>query len=353
MRLERVARELEKSDPIRSGPLSLRAVLEQRHSNGRFAAPHTVHQLLDGVADVATAASPEAPLAVSKNTWDAKRVALGRHDLPSANTIRRRIGLDWSEVLELAFTEPAKRSRWLAPRLKRAQFAGGDETICSGLRLIAHRLGTPLDRLSYDLEIAKVDAERVRRGRAPLNLPHSDTVIKRLRSWAGACELAGVEPARRKPPPHHRARPAVELLDEFISARGLLPYRNWFERWCRANDIPLGRDARRWDELVAAVRERRTARGEQTPAEPATRAELPTLPDKAGVGRARDRRVKRRSREDALASLRRYKERHLEPGQGPRQKHYMAAARKDRQLLAASTLERQGHFQDLCREAGI
>jgi hypothetical protein len=351
LRLERLERELEKPDGIASGPLSLRALSGQR-DKGRFVARHTTHELLDGIAEVARAASTK-PKTVSTRIWNEARLLAGREDLPTASAAYRRLGVPWPLVLELAFTAAAKRSRVLGTRVQQPDFRGDDETILSGLRLVAHRVQAPLDRITYDLERLKVDAERVRRGRAPLNLPHSQTVIKRLRSWADACRRAGIEPARAVPPPLHRARPAVELLDEFVSKHRLLPYRSWFEQWSRAMDIPLGRDARRWEVLVEALRERRAARGEETPFEAASRSSLPPIPDSQPVGRNRRRRAKRHGREEARASLRLYKKRHLRPGDEPRQKHYMAAARKDRELLSASVLERHGRFQDLCREAGL
>jgi hypothetical protein len=353
LRLERVARELEKPHRITPGPLSLRALSNERdEQTGRFAARHTTHELLDGVAEVALAASVPAR-SISKAAWNQSRDDLGRTDLPTADPIRRRLGVSWPLVLKLAFTAAAKRSRVLGNHTQRPDFKGDDETICSGLRMVAHRVKEPLDRLTYDFERIKLDEERARRGRPPLHLPHSDTIVKRLRSWVNACKLAGVEAARPVPPPTTRARPAVETLDEFISQTGLLPYRRWFEQWCRAKDIPLGRDARQWDEVVAAVRVRRSARGEKTPFEPATRASLPPIPEHERVGRSGARRPKRRTREEGLASLRRYKRRHLKAGQEPRQKHYYLVAKKDRELLAGSTIVKFGRFQDLCREAGI
>ena len=351
LRLELLAQELEKPDAERPGPLSLRA-LAGRDTNGRFAAALTVHELLDAVLDVASAAAPD-PQAASTRSWDRARTAAGRPELPTASTICRRLGLPWPTVLALALTEPAERSRSLGLLRKPQEFRGDDETVLASLRLVARRLNAPLGRLAYDIERLKVDTERVRRGRPPLNLPHSETVERRLRSWVRACELAGVEPASPVAPPLHRAKPAVELLDEFISETGLLPYRNWFERWCRGQDIPLGRDARRWDELVRAVRKLRRARGEKTPTKPASSLSLPSIPA-TDEGRSRSRRrPKRRTHAEVLASLRRYKECHLESGQQPRQKHYLVAAKKDDQLLAISTLVRHGRFQDLCREAGI
>jgi hypothetical protein len=351
LRLELLALELEKPDHRRLGPLPLRALPGQR-DHGRFAARHTTHELLDGVAEVARVASA-TPETVSTREWDKGKIAAGRDDLPTASAICRRLGVVWPLVLKLAFAPAATRGRVLGNHTQRPDFKGDDETIYSGLRLVAHRAQVPLDRLTYDFERVSVDAERARRGRSPLHLPHSDTVVKRLKSWVGACERAGVEPAPPTPPPHSRARPAIEMLDEFISERGLLPYRSWFESWCRAQDIPLGRDARRWDELVAAVRELRTARGEDTPHEPAPRSSLPPIPDHDRVAREGARRPKRRTREEVLASLRLYKTRHLKAGQEPRQKHYYHSAKKDRELLAGSTLIKHGRFQDLCRESGI
>ena len=68
----------------------------------------------------------------------------------------------------------------------------------------------------------------------------------------------------------------------------------------------------------------------------------PPIPDSDPVGRNRRRRAKRRDRDEAIASLQLYKERHLGPSKEPRQKHYMAAARKDRDLLTAGVLSRHG-----------
>jgi hypothetical protein len=351
LRLELLELELEKPDLQLPGPLPLRALPGQR-DKGRFTARHTTHELLDGIAEVAKAASRK-PKAVSTRAWNDARKTAGREDLPTASAICRRLSVGWPLVLKLAFTAPAKRGRVLGRHTQRPDFKGDDETICSGLRLVAHRVKEPLDRLTYDFERVKVDVERVRRGRAPLHLPTSETIVKRMKVWVNACRLAGIEAASPVPPPSKRARPAVETLDEFIAQTELLPYRNWFERWCQANDIPLGRDARRWDELVAAVRERRSARGEETPIDPSSRSSLPPIPEHKPVGRRGARRPKRRTREEGLDSLRLYKERYLKGGGEPRQKHYYRVAKKDRELLAGSTLIRMGRFQDLCREAGI
>ncbi len=61
----------------------------------------------------------------------------------------------------------------------------------------------------------------------------------------------------------------------------------------------------------------------------------------------------RHSREAILASLRRYGELHLPPGGMPRQKHYLAACRKDPKLIWPSAMTGHGRFHDLCLEAGI
>src|SRR5438874_12994549 len=127
LRLELLTQELEKPDAKLPGPLSLRA-LSGRDTHGRFAAPLTIHELLDAVTEVAAAASdhPEAP---STRAWDQARVETGRDGLPSASTICRRLGLPWETVLKLAFTEPAERSRSLGLLRKPQEFRGNDETV--------------------------------------------------------------------------------------------------------------------------------------------------------------------------------------------------------------------------------
>jgi hypothetical protein len=61
----------------------------------------------------------------------------------------------------------------------------------------------------------------------------------------------------------------------------------------------------------------------------------------------------RHSRAAILDSLRRYGALHLAPGCMPRQKHYMAAGRQDRELIWPGHFTRFGRFHDLCVEAGI
>ena len=102
--------------------------------------------------------------------------------------------------------------------------------------------------------------------------------------------------------------------------------------------------------VIAETRSIRAARGKLTPEHPRRTKHLPPLPDP----RPRVRRaVFRHSRDAILDSLRRYGELHLPPGAMPRQKHYMAACRKDRRLIWPGHFTRFGRFHDLCLEAGI
>ena len=73
LRLELLELELEKPDARVPGPLPLRALPGQR-DHGRFAARHTTHELLDGVAEVARVASA-TPGTVSAREWDSGRIA--------------------------------------------------------------------------------------------------------------------------------------------------------------------------------------------------------------------------------------------------------------------------------------
>ena len=101
----------------RAGSAPLRALPGQR-DHGRFAARHTTHELLDGVAEVARVASA-TPETVSTREWDKGRIAAGRDDLPTASWICRRLGVVWPLVLKLAF--PCQQAR---PRARQSHAAG-------------------------------------------------------------------------------------------------------------------------------------------------------------------------------------------------------------------------------------
>lgn len=316
--------------------------------NGRFRARHGVQALLDEVRGVllVAAGDRERAQAVSVRRFDAARP----EGIPSAQAVCSRLSVSWWQARQLALTKVAERGHLLGHFTRRPEFNGDDDLVQRGLRAVAHRIGEPLAAYAYDDAVEQMEKEQRRRRGGRPGLPHSSTIIERSGSWQAACERAGVRAVEVSGPPTRKAEPAVEVLDRFVTETGLLPPQKYLRPWARHHGVLLGRDSRRYRALVAELRERRRRRGETTPEKFADLADLPPLPEGATGRPGGGRGI---SRQEVLAALRLYAERHLDQGRLPRYKHYQAARRRDPQLVNASALRRHGRFQDLCREAGI
>lgn len=337
-------------------PVSPDAVAWVETVEGKRRAVVGGHALLDRVAEIVRAAAAEhgmAPEWVSKASFDAARDSLGIDDAPTAEAIRQRFDIGWRLVVQAALTDPANRGHFLGHRQRRPEAEWDPPTALHGVRRVARLLGKSPSVPDYDHAVEQIEAAADRNPFIPApDLPAAATLTKHFGSWAQVLAAAGLPPTQPTGPPSRRARPALETLDEFISAHGLLPQRSYFEDWCRAHDVPCGRDTKQWDQLVDAVRDHRTQRGEDTPTEATPARDCPALPDPPAT--PTNRAVKAgHSRDAALASLRRYGERYLTDGRLPRYKHYQACVGQDPELLAASVVARHGRFQDLCREAGL
>jgi len=323
---------------------------------GRFIPTIGPGSLLDGVADVALVAAsgdPALAVAISKSAWDRARREQERTNLPSAEAVRQRFGLAWPRIVELALTDRSQRTKLLG-QWDGSHFAGwgppGPEEARRALKAVTIRLGHVPAPFEYDEGARVIEAEsRRRRTGRPLLLPRSVYIVNEFKSWRAALQAADIElipsPAGPERPPT-----LVDALNQFVEEVGLLPTSGYFLEWCRRKDIPTARLGGGWAGVVADLRRQRAARGAPTPDCATSASNLPPLPTPAPRVR---RMTCRHSREAIIASLRRYGELHLPPGDMSRQKHYLAACRKDPNLIWPSGLARHGRFHDLCLEAGI
>lgn len=355
VRLDFLAEALN-STSAEAGPRSVVGMSGGRDSRGRFAAEISFNELLDRVALVAGAAAACAgegcsPLSVSKAAFDAARASEKELTLPSAEGVRKRLGIPWPRVLELAVGDRARRGLMLSVQSgqRRAQFTGEDADVLRALRAVAFAHGASPTPHVYDTISRGIQRRRRGRGLDTVGLPQSQVVIQRFRGWNAGLSAAGLEPLPPAgPPTPEKAVPAVELLDRCIRETGLLPSSRWLVRWCRAHGIPVSERALQpWQRTLAETRALRAKRGEHTPDKTAPASGYPTLPDRPEGLR------QPHSREAVIASLRRYGDKHLRIGERPRYKHYQAMAGRDPDLIAASVIGRHGRFQDLCAEAGL
>jgi hypothetical protein len=327
-------------------------------SAGRFVAALSGHALLDAVAEIArqAAAEPDLASAVSKRRFDLTRRALGRTDVPRADTIRQRLRRPWDQVLRAALAPAAERGHVLGRGHGReSEFIGPEALALAGLRSVAHALGGPPSSDAYDAELSRRGRARERRALAPLLLPVAATLIGRFGSWQKALAAAGLDAgqiAARAGQRTNRAPAAEQTLSALVDLVGVLPSLDYLERYCRAHSIPLGRDARPYAKLVERVRALRTGQAKPTPDTITPPRRCPPFPGPI-AGAARRPRAKGRPRTAILASLARYGERHLAPGQRPTERHYRACRELDPELISPSSFPAGERFQDLCREAGL
>lgn len=263
---------------------------------------------------------------------------------PPAESLRQRVGVPWPVVVACALAPAGERRRVLVPYIKAPDRPFVREVALAGMRA-AHLASGSASAVAYDQYLAELPKGHAER----LGLPTASTIAANLGSWIEACAQAGTITA--PPAPRvRRARPAVETLDELISETGLLPRRGYFEDRCRAYDIPVGREVRRWPELVAEVRTRRAARGDTTPDEATPARDWPPLPTSSPTRMGR-RMVRGYSHADAIGSLRRFLQVHWRSGERITERRYKAACALDPELLPASTMARHGRFQDLIAHA--
>lgn len=286
-------------------------------------------QLLDGVAAVIADAGG---VALSVRQFNALRSG-HTPPLPSAQAITKRLGASWPQVRDLALLDAPARAEKLGHLQadSHPEFPE-DSLLMRALRAAALRTDRLLNPDTYNRVRPSLEAD-LERASCLVRLPHPSSLESRFGSWRAALEWAGLEAPVAGPPAPRRAQPATQLLDEFIGEFGVIPPSSWFPGWCRAKGIPVGRDARRWKDVVARVRADRNARGLATPNRLAALDELPLVPHVADAPRKPKGPNGAYSREQVLDSLRRYRREHLAPGKNPTWRDYRAAAANDPKQL--------------------
>lgn len=305
---------------------------------------------------IAAAGSREAAAECSKNRFNRARRSLERLEVPTADTIRQRLRRPWEQVVRASLAPAGERGKILSQGHGRhAEFEGPEELVLTGLRSVCSTLEGVVTFDAYDAEVGHRNRRRARSKLAPLPLLSATSLVKRYGSWPQVLEAAGVKEADDAyvvSPRIARLPAAEETMSALVDELGILPAGSYLENYCRAMDIPLGRDARPFGQLMARVRALRASEGKPTPAEVTPPRLCPPLP--TPVGRtAATRRIRRRSLEEVLASLRLYRDEYLQTGAHPAERHYRACRRLDRRLISLKSFPEGRRFQELCREAGL
>lgn len=311
-----------------------------------------VNVLMVALAEIALSAthgcSAEAAR-LTKRAWDAERTRLGRDDVPRAESIRQRLGVSWVVALDIALGEAGGRLRLLglAGKSRFAESSLTVEEVLNGLRGAARRLGTYPTISSYEAHRAWFNARSSARRADGVRLPCVETIAKRFGSFPAALDQAGIVAAAgvAGPPRPEKAPPMIDTLDQFVTEESFLPRRDYFLRWAAARGIAVGRERGAWTATIDALRQRRSERGDPTPARALPTSQAPPLPP--------PNRRKNHRRQDAVASVALWAKEHLRPGDPPKWRAYLEASRVDPRLLAVSIINRHGPFAGLCAEAGL
>ncbi len=262
--------------------------------------------------------------------------------IPSASAICQRLGRSWPRVLDLAVRPVERRAFVLGLQKQTAPFVGDMKAAAvRSIREVALELGQTPSAVAYD------ELTRGRRGVG--GSPNSLSVTKCFGSWDEALAAAAIPAAGRRTGRPRLAAPLVDTIERCVATIGCIPSLRYLRRWAAAMDIPTPHDHPSIAAMVETVRHRFAECGQELAAEVSRAPACPPIP----AALPPQRRRHRATRIEALDSLRRYASLYVPVGQVPRQKHYVFWAAQTSGLVAASTLTRFGHFQDLCREAGI
>jgi len=327
----------------------------ERALDCRYLTERSFHAEIDAVADVArhAARDGENPTEVGHVRFDATRDALGLA-LPSGQALVKRLQRPLATIIAMALMADAQRSFAAGhDHANETQREFPKSLMLSALRAAAREIdGRPPSRLTYDGMVARDNQSRVARRLPTQRLPHSETIVTRFGSWdhglleAGLISSLGA--ARTNP---HKAPPAAETLDGFITDVGFLPGSGHFSEWCKASGIPLGRDLKAWDDVVEGCRTIRAARGEGMPerAKPGTKRPPVTETARSGPSSRGRRRV---TVADCEASARAWNKSGITGT--PTFRKYKAWAEKTEGAVSSSAITRAaGSFTDLCRRMGV
>lgn len=326
---------------------------------GRFARTAGGHEVLDIAAEVARAAARpgEDPTMITRARFDEQWRKMGAPGLSSKGLRKRFDRKSLRALLTMALAPVAERGF--------ASRDGSTPQVASNMPLdvmklcvkaCAHQLGRTPSRAMFDEWAERHARQRARAGGPEHVLPCGETLISRFGDWSQVLVAAELDPERAPKGGGSRERvlDVTDVLDRFICDEGFLPPVGYFDEWCQQQDIAVTRGGRLWSSVVAEVRERRAAAGHWTPTKVRLKRDCPELGERISSDpTGPKRRRKRITEDDCLESLRIYGRELLPPGQHPTQKHYRGCAATDRRLVAPSSLQRFGRFQELCQRVEI
>lgn len=321
--------------------------------NGRFVARTGPDNSLDELRELILATGEPDPTIAQV---DALRLERGE-PIPSVRTLIIRFGhIGWPRLRSLALAPVAERGRLESLfAATRPETSWDPELVVRGLRAVAERTGQVPSQIEYDLAVAEIHQEWIRQGvDSPPWLPCAGTILAHG-PWGYMLAEAGL--AEPRPEPARTPNPAPSVFDTAMACyedTGVLVAHPHLREWARARGLRLPAQETRppWPQVVAAVRELCEAKGIEPPTTVKRRNAPPIEPAAEPIdwnsGAAKGFAY---SREQVIASLARYLERHTGPGTPPRCKHYQALCAGDPELVSLRALQNHGRWRELVREA--
>ncbi|MBV8945847.1 MAG: hypothetical protein JOZ95_10525 [Solirubrobacterales bacterium] len=317
--------------------------------------------LLHVVRDVARSSPAEDPRRVSTRTWDGAR-ELGERftDVPAARRICEHLRLPWEKIRELAFMDGHAQRIALGHALGDEQANWlTTEYSCFALRLIARRLGaaTVTPGQYRAVRQATLGSGRGRRSIARrVLIPTAEQIQTLAGGWDEALAQAGLAPRHGLGGHHARVGPVpiVEVLDRCYEHHGTEPTLGELVLFARANGIPFPRKerGRPYRSYVKEWKDRRSARGLDTPDGPPPKCERPDYTVDVGAALPGESRAKSAwaDRKEVVAWVTRYLD-ELKARDCASQRAYAAWARQQDGAPWASVLARHGGWVAVREEA--
>ena len=200
----------------------------------QFVPDTDAHFQLDVLRRTAAAAAGHGgdPLTVTTRAYDAMRSELGVTGALTTDALRRRFGVPWRTLLELAYAGDGAAERALTQKTKAPLRSWTEEEIVYALQTVAAWRGVDTLRPGeYDetlAELATTDRRAHRHGRHPLReMPGSDLIIRTLgrgddeTGWNKALRLARLAPRPTKTTAD--GAPAEVAFELFLVDMGWVP----------------------------------------------------------------------------------------------------------------------------------
>jgi hypothetical protein len=221
---------------------------------------HNDQELLFLAREIALAAAPENPSAITQTIFNRARLR-SQPDCPEAAYIARRLQCSWSEVLRIAFSYEGNTFKLLA---QRKGITEADRATCvEALRLVAERLQLPTLRPDdYEKEREAIIGKRRGTHRASLLKRLPKAAMIDYHGWDELLLEAGLSSRSRRK--NRQGMPIPDAVELFLQTQGRLPSLRDLIKFSKEHGFSV-QEHKEIKPHTQVLRERREKQGLWTP----------------------------------------------------------------------------------------